>query len=405
MEKSCLKYACLFGGGAIRGAAHVGVVKALNELGINYSTIAGSSVGSIIAALLAVGYNEAELREIFLQVNFELFRDIHFNFGQKFAISKGEVFLEWIRELIEKKYYGEQYVKGKNVPVTFADLNKNLVIITTDLSNFRCKEFSKHKTPDFEIAAAVRISSSMPGLMKPFEFDNALLVDGDLQKSWPMWRLTESLQNLDERILEVRLEGDYGGNDMNTINYVNTIYSCVTSIATEFVLDRYQDKDKYDFIVINTGDIIILDFNQPKEKREHLMDLGYKQTIKYFKEYLPKKKDHLFEIYDRIFSMFCRMHKAICSNNIKKAKMLLGDIFIYLSNHAHFIDAKDFETIKDYKDYFLENIKYPPLFGRTSLKSPKDVLMSTENIIECLKNKLVDLKNYNQTISNKNIDN
>lgn len=163
MGKNCLKYACLFGGGAIRGAAHVGVVKALEELNIYYDTIGGSSVGSIVAALLGVGYTAEELREVFLQANFELFRDIQFNLGEKFAISKGEIFLEWVRELIEKKYYGENYAKGNNPPVKFTDIEKNLVIITTDLTNFCCREFSKKCTPDFEIATAVRISSCMPG--------------------------------------------------------------------------------------------------------------------------------------------------------------------------------------------------------------------------------------------------
>lgn len=398
MSTNCLKYACLFGGGAIRGAAHVGVVKAMEELGIEYDTIAGSSVGSIVAALLAVGFNTKELKEVFLQVNFELFRDIHIGFGPRLAISKGEVFLEWLRELIEKKYYGENYVKGENEPVKFKDVNKNLVVITTDLSNFKCKEFSKAQTPDFEIASAVRISSSMPGLMKPTEYNNTLLVDGDLQKSWPMWALTDTLKNLEERILEVRLEGDYGGNDMSTINYFNTVYSCVTSIATEFVLDRYSDKDKYDFIVINTGDIIIVDFNQPKNKRENLMNIGYEQAMKYFKDYLPKKKEHLFEVYDRIYLMFNRIHKAICSYKIMKAKMLLCETFVYLCEHAQFIDEKDYSLIKIFKDDFMDNIKYPALFGRAMLKSSKEIQASCDNIIKRLKEKLIDLKNYNTVI-------
>ncbi len=38
-----------------------------------------------------------------MHVNFELFRDIHFGFGKDFAISKGAIFLDWLRELIEKK--------------------------------------------------------------------------------------------------------------------------------------------------------------------------------------------------------------------------------------------------------------------------------------------------------------
>ena len=55
-EHNNFKYTCLFGGGAIRGAAHVGVIKALETLGIETTTLAGSSVGSMIAALYAVGY-------------------------------------------------------------------------------------------------------------------------------------------------------------------------------------------------------------------------------------------------------------------------------------------------------------------------------------------------------------
>ena len=405
MGKNCLKYACLFGGGAIRGAAHVGVVKALEELNIYYDTIGGSSVGSIVAALLGVGYTAEELREVFLQANFELFRDIQFNLGEKFAISKGEMFLEWVRELIEKKYYGENYAKGNNPPVKFKKKKKNLVIITTDLTNFCCREFSKKCTPDFEIATAVRISSCMPGLMKPYEYNNSLLVDGDLQKSWPMWRLSESLKNLDERILEIRLEGDCGGNDMNTLNYVNTVYSCVTSIATEFVIDRYSDNDKYDFVVINTGDIIIIDFNQSKENREKMMNSGYKETIKYFKEHLPEKKEHLFEIYDRLSGMLNNVDRAIFSGNIKKAKMLLGEIFMYLSDNDRYIDAGIFSSIQKYKNKFLDNIKYPALFGRTKLKNAKEMLIETESILSAIKNKILEMKDYNLLIGNKNIDN
>ena len=70
-ENKSFKYACLFGGGAIRGAAYCGTVKAMTELGVEPEIVAGSSVGSIIAGLLAVGYNAKELKEIFLQVNFE----------------------------------------------------------------------------------------------------------------------------------------------------------------------------------------------------------------------------------------------------------------------------------------------------------------------------------------------
>ena len=105
-----LEYTCIFGGGAVRGMSYVGALKALEKIGIYPTTIAGSSVGAVVAGLLAVGYNAEELVEVFMQVNFELFRDIHFGFGKDFAISKGGIFLDWLRELIEKKYYGENYI-------------------------------------------------------------------------------------------------------------------------------------------------------------------------------------------------------------------------------------------------------------------------------------------------------
>ena len=59
-----LKYTCLFGGGAIRGLAYVGTIRALEELGIEYDIIGGSSVGSIIAALVAKGYSSFEIEKV-----------------------------------------------------------------------------------------------------------------------------------------------------------------------------------------------------------------------------------------------------------------------------------------------------------------------------------------------------
>ena len=97
--------------------------------------------------------------------------------------------------------------------MTFADINKNLVIITTDLSSFHCKEFSKTETPDFEIATAVRISCSMPGLMKPIEYNNRVLVDGDLQKGSPMWKLSKIYSLRMNAYLNLDLKATFEGND------------------------------------------------------------------------------------------------------------------------------------------------------------------------------------------------
>lgn len=400
MDKS-LKYTCLFGGGAIRGVSYIGAIKALEELGISPDRLAGSSVGSIIAAFLAVGYTAEELKDVFLKVNFDLFKDISIGIGPLFALSKGEVFLEWVRELIEKKFYGDKYKKGANRAVTFKDIEKNLVIITTDLSNFECKEFSRFETPDYEIASAVRISCCMPGLMKPIEYNKTLLVDGDLQKSWPMWKLSKNLLTEDERILEFRLEGYYEKNDISGIDYANAVYSCMTAMSTSFITNIYAKKDKFDYIVLNTGDIVVVDFNISEEKRIDLINSGYNQTISYFKDFLPQKKNQICNNYEIILSYLTKLKKLVSAGKIKKAKDELGELFMGLPEICEIIDLTDYNEIKKFRDIFLQNLKYPALFGKISLTNEKFVMAELKNLNEKIRSKVRELKNYPLQITKK----
>jgi len=389
-----MKYTCLFGGGAIRGTAYAGTMRAMEELGINPNTYAGSSVGAVFAGLAAVGYSADELEALFYKFNFEMFRDVQISLGANFALSKGEVFLEWIRDLIEQKFYGEKYKKGSHKAVTFKDIDKNLVIITTDLSSFECKEFSRYETPDFEIATAIRISCGMPGLMRAYEYNNRTLVDGDLQKSWPMWKLSKALQPEDERILEFRLEGVFEGNDKNTIEYVNAIYAFTTSMATAFIVDLYGKKDKYDYIVINTGDINIVDFNLPEEKRRNLVKIGYSQTMDYFNEVLPAKKQHLLSMYKEIQNKLLRIEKHLTKQNILKAKSVTAEMFIDLYENKEFLDEKLCNKITNFKDEFYQNIQYPALFGKTSIKNKSEIDNDLKYLLNEVNERIDELESY-----------
>lgn len=387
-------YTCIFGGGAIRGVSYVGAVKAMEELGIYPNTIAGSSVGAIFAGLLSIGYTAEELKTIFMQINYELFKDIHFGFGKDFAISKGGIFTDWLRELIEIKFYGERYKKDENPPVTFADLNKNLVIITTDLTNFRYKEFSKIETPSFEVACAIRISSTMPGLMTPVEEDGAILVDGDLQKSWPLWRLSNNLCPDKERILEFRLEGDYEGKGQNPLNFVNTVYSCVTSLATDFIIDTYGNRDKFDYIKINTGSVVVVDFSLAKDKREELMNIGYMQTMDYFNFTLPEKKKVIVKYYRNISKQLNKIKKCLFSNRIKAAYDEIGRLYMELCPARKVIDLKYYDMIEEFKNNFISDFNAMSAFGIYSLKNPSIIKSQISLITVEFEEKVMELESF-----------
>lgn len=383
-----LKYTCLFGGGAIRGLAYVGAIRALEELEVEYDIIGGSSVGSIIAALVAVGYKSYEIENIFMKVNFDLFKDIHFGFGKTFAISKGEIFMDWINGLLKNK---TKNAFGKRI--TFRDIRQNLIIISTDIKHFKPQAFSRMETPDFEIAQAIKVSSSMPGLMAPFKYKDSELVDGDLQKASPMWKLSSVLNNSESRILEFRLEGDYNKDDKNPLSFINTIYSCMTEVATDFVSEIYGNNDRYDCLAINTGDVFFADFNLDKDSRRKLINLGYEQTMKYFKEFLPNKKEKIAEVYSKLSKYLKNSKKGLKSKNVEEAQWWLGDIFTELFLNKEYIDPIIAEKFVDLRDNISKNISNF-LFFYTKFKNSSLLEDKYDELITVVDTKVAELKLY-----------
>ena len=385
-----LKYTCLFGGGAVRGLAYVGAIRALEELGIEYDIIGGSSVGSVFAALIACGYKSYELENLFMKVNFELFKDIHLGIGKPFAISKGEIFVDWLNELILRKAEGQ--IKRN---LTFKDLDKNLVIITTNLKTFTTQEFSKSKTPDFEIAKAIRISSSMPGLMPPFKYEGADLVDGDLLKASPMWKLTDTLNNSESRIMEFRLEGDCSNEAKSPISFINTIYSCVTEIATDFVSEIYGQNDRFDCIKINTGDIFFADFNLDKDSRRKLINSGYEQTMKYFNETLLLKKERLEKVYSSALKYLKNANKGLKANNVEEVQWWFGDLFTLLCENKEFVDKSIYDKIVELKDMLVDSSSRFLIFY-TKFNDRKTLEKAMQDVINLVDERAADIKIYLQ---------
>ena len=390
--KNPLKYTCLFGGGAIRGLAYVGAIRALEELNVEFDIIGGSSVGSIFATLLACGYKSYELENLFMKVNFELFRDIHLGFGKNIALSKGGIFVDWLNELITEK----SDIKPKK-NLTFNDLEQDLVIITANLKDFNTQEFSKFETPDFEIANAIRISSSMPGLMPPYKFNGADLVDGDLQKASPMWKLTQTLNDSESRILEFRLEGDCSVESKNPLAFINTIYSCITDVATDFVTEIYGQNDKYDCVTLNTGGIFFADFNLNKDARRKLIDSGYEQTMKYFKEILPAKKARLEEVYSKAYKYLKSANKGLKSGNVEEVQWWLGDLFILLCENKEIIDRTIYDSIVRLKNNLQDSVS-TVLFFHTRFKGQKNLEQEMKMVLNLVEKRIADIKLFLQAV-------
>lgn len=389
-----LDYVCIFTGGSIRGGTYIGAFQAMEESHVNIKCLVGSSVGAVMATLYLVGYNTDELKEILLDIDFNLFKDINISLSRKFALSKGELFLTWLREKIEKKYYGSNYKKEENPPVLFKDLEKDLKIITTDLYTTEVVEFSREKTPDFEVARAVRISASMPGLMLPIEYEGRLLVDGDLTRSWPVWRLLPNLLKYDARILEFRLEGAKTHSDIsNPAEYFNIVVSAFFNFAGDFVIQNYTHRDKFDYIRLDAEDVNLMDFNLSDQKKIRLINIGYDTTMKFFSKELPAKRLNILPHYKQICKEFAEILKNVKNAKYVIAKNLIAELFVSLNDSRQTIDFMIYQKIFDICKKFRENLSTKVGF-LILLKDKKSIETEMDEILGLLQKKISEIDTF-----------
>src|SRR5688572_3554591 len=102
----------VFEGGGVRGIAYCGALSVLEEKEIikNLKRVAGTSAGAVQAALVSLNYSSAEITAIISEMNIKQFNDGHMIFfggshrlRKNFGWYKGDVFLKWMEDLIEKK--------------------------------------------------------------------------------------------------------------------------------------------------------------------------------------------------------------------------------------------------------------------------------------------------------------
>lgn len=151
----------LSGGGA-RGAAHIGVIQALEEFGIHATRISGTSAGSIVGALYAAGLSPQEMLKVVSQVTI-------FNAVRPSLAPGGLLRMDGLRELL-KPY----------LPDDFSKLKKPLTIAAVELKLGQVTYFDSG-----ELIPAIMASCTIPGVFSPTVHHGALYVDGGILDNLP----------------------------------------------------------------------------------------------------------------------------------------------------------------------------------------------------------------------------
>jgi NTE family protein len=159
-----IKIGLALGGGAARGFAHVGVIKALEAQGIIPDIIVGTSAGAVVGALYAAGYNGFELQQLSMQMDEGQVSDWSLpNRG----VIKGDALQDFINKAVSNR--------------TLEKMKKKLAVVATDLRSGEMIIFRTGNT-----GMAVRASSSVPGIFQPVSINGHEYVDGGLVAPVPV---------------------------------------------------------------------------------------------------------------------------------------------------------------------------------------------------------------------------
>lgn len=168
-EGKTRKTGLALGGGAVLGAAHIGVIRALEEHGIEIDLVAGTSIGAFIGALYATGMPWKEIQSFAM--------DLEWLDTAGLSISKyGLLSNEKMGHLLEKTAgVGE-----------FSDLKIIFATVAADIASGE-----KVVLKEGSVAQAVTASACLPGIFSPVEIGDRLLVDGGILENVPVLTLKE----------------------------------------------------------------------------------------------------------------------------------------------------------------------------------------------------------------------
>ena len=265
-------------GGGIRGIAHAGVLKALEENEIEIEAISGTSAGSIVAALYAMGY-----KPYYIYVLFKKYAQEIINIGNAPIlngignfIKNKKIGISGLNDgtLLEKMYNELALRKGVKV---IGDIKMPLAISTVDISEAkeyiitncapRDNPFDNYIT-EIPIGKAVRASSSFPAVFCPCEFKNHMFLDGGTLDNIPIL----PLKNIcDKKILAVNFEAD---KVEITSDVMDIIMKTIDIMGNKIAEKGLEQSDL--ILTIPTDRAGLFDI----EKLDKCYKFGYETTIK-----------------------------------------------------------------------------------------------------------------------------
>lgn len=296
-ETRKFKYLILCGGG-MRGIALLGALRYLEEKGLldEIHTYIGTSCGSMIAALLNIGFSIDELFKFML--NLDISSVAQFQITKiitHFGLDSGNTIVYLIKQLFIKKGFDDN--------ITFKSLyeltGKHLIITGTDVNEHSIKYLDYENTPNLRVVDAIRISSSIPFLFTAPLYKGHYYVDGGVLDNFPYHLVSDKdevialkLGYKDSFRKELFCSCDacstQNGEDCTTVEAaeissledfsINLVHTLLDEI--EYLRNK-ETNYKDSTIIIKTEKCSSFSFNMEKYKKQELFDCGYESASQF----------------------------------------------------------------------------------------------------------------------------
>jgi len=188
-KKQCQFNNLVLSGGAFKACAFIGCLKVIEEKSMRgtIKNVIASSAGTLIGIMFCAGLNTTEMRALmsksmhrYLASEFDV--DDIFDIFDNMGIDDGRIFTDMVTEFLLERF---------QVPdLTFLEFTKktgmNFVVTGSNVSLAKPEYFSVDTTPTMSVVQAIRISISLPFIMKPVIYKDMLYVDASLFNNFPV---------------------------------------------------------------------------------------------------------------------------------------------------------------------------------------------------------------------------
>lgn len=258
------------GGGGARGLCHIEFIKVLDDLHIQPSIIAGTSMGAIIGAFYAAGLSGEEMTELIDRISLrELTQLLDFSILSPSGLVKGARVTEFLDEHLPVK--------------RFEDLEIPLKIVATDFWHREEVIFDSG-----DLIPAIRASISIPGIFEPVINNGVVMVDGGAVNPVPM----SVIHDLCDFLIAVDVSGT------NTPPKRNKIPTMFTAVMTFFqIMETSINREQREiftpdiYLRPKLENVQILDFHRDEEIRASVSEemLSLRQQLHQKLELIPPK--------------------------------------------------------------------------------------------------------------------